>query len=92
MKKEYAKPFLALETFQLDAALAGSCGGANMVQLNHSPGRDCEDEFWQVFGAGWCTFDVVADDGSKSPYEESGAYGCYHGPNGESLDALFIYS
>lgn len=35
MKKEYIKPYLAVESFQLDAAIAGACGGANQMQLNH---------------------------------------------------------
>ena len=34
MKKEYMKPYLAVESFQLDAAIAGSCSGK--VVLGHS--------------------------------------------------------
>ena len=35
MKKEYTKPFLAVESFQLDAAIAASCSTAGKVSLNH---------------------------------------------------------
>ncbi len=34
MKKEYVKPYLALESFQLVAALAGSCSGEGQFTLN----------------------------------------------------------
>lgn len=40
MKKEYIKPYLAVESFQLDAAIAGACGSDNMMALNHSV-NDC---------------------------------------------------
>lgn len=36
MKKEYVKPYLALESFQLVAALAGSCSGEGQTQLGQS--------------------------------------------------------
>ncbi len=36
MKKEYVKPYLALESFQLVAALAGACNGAGQTPLNQS--------------------------------------------------------
>lgn len=35
MKKQYVKPYLALESFQLVAALAGACNGENQIPLNH---------------------------------------------------------
>ncbi len=34
MKKEYVKPYLALESFQLVAALAGSCTDDGYTPLN----------------------------------------------------------
>ena len=36
MKKEYVKPYLAFESFQLVAALAGGCSDAGKVPLGHS--------------------------------------------------------
>ena len=36
MKKEYVKPYLALESFQLVAALAGSCSDSGYSTLNSS--------------------------------------------------------
>lgn len=40
MKREYIKPYLAVESFQLDAAIAGACSGENMMALNHDV-NDC---------------------------------------------------
>ena len=70
MKKEYVKPYLAFESFQLVAALAGSCN----IKLNHSIhgcdsgvdgggwfGRDCGDNIFE--------YDNVTEDGV-----------CYQGP------------
>ena len=65
MKREYMKPYLAVESFQLDAAIAGSCTG-KMV-LAHSV-DDCtlvdnKGINWgnDNFGAS-CGIDIVAPD------------------------------
>lgn len=34
MKRKYVKPFLAVESFQLDAAVAGACADAGRTPLN----------------------------------------------------------
>lgn len=53
MKKEYVKPYLALESFQLVAALAGSCNEGYAKPLNQSM-DECNLEEWGefMFGAG----------------------------------------
>lgn len=35
MKRAYKKPSIAAESFQLNAAIAGSCADANKIPLNH---------------------------------------------------------
>lgn len=35
MKRAYKKPSIAVESFQLNAAIAGSCADANKIPLNH---------------------------------------------------------
>ena len=65
MKKEYIKPYLAVESFQLDAAIAGSCTG-KMI-LAHSV-NDCtlvDDKginWGDIYFGEKCGTNVVAPD------------------------------
>lgn len=72
MKKEYAKPFLAVESFQLDAALAGACTD-KYYQLNHDIESCVNDEAPFVFGDA-CDPDMV-NNPSYDPGENNGI--CY---------------
>lgn len=80
MKKTYVKPYLAVETFQLDAAIASSCSSENKVPLNY--GMDSctlEEEApgLNYFG-NLCVHDVkVEGDGNDMI--------CYHGPTPANL-------
>lgn len=67
MKKEYVKPYLALESFQLVAALAGSCTDANKAPLNHGIDSCILDDN-TLFG--------IACKESVHDFPEL----CYHGP------------
>lgn len=58
MKKEYVKPYLALESFQLVAALAGSCQHA----INHSV-YDCANGDVTAFFGSHCDLDIYKIDG-----------------------------
>ncbi len=64
MKTEYQKPYLAVESFQLNAAIAGACRDSGAVPLNHGL-NDCspaeEAPGIQLFGAA-CEIDIVNDD------------------------------
>lgn len=73
MKKEYVKPYLALESFQLVAALAGSCQNA----INHSI-DECNgnEEDLGVFFGNSCDIHAIID----GKYTEDGV--CYHGFDG----------
>ena len=74
MKKTYNKPFIMVELFQLDAALASSCS----VALHHGE-HTCNDTDKDgeagtgYFGAA-CVHDVTVPDGDGNDTI------CYHGP------------
>lgn len=78
MKKEYRKPYLMVESFQLDAAIASGCTAEyNKVPLNHD--LDTCDLQEEMPGLGYfgdaigCIHDVkVEGDGNDLI--------CYHGP------------
>lgn len=88
MKKVYTKPVLAVESFQLDVAVA-SCSGENAVVLNYSE-KSCNFAagsmiyFTEGNSAG-CNFDAV------NPNEFGDAI-CYHGYNSSIPSIMFIAS
>ena len=77
MKKEYVKPYLALESFQLVAALAGSCD----EPLNHSLEK-CNfvdedfDTFNPLFAYSACEMNIFDTDEGVC-YHEAVAGGIY---------------
>lgn len=67
MKREYAKPFLAVESFQLDAAIAGDCGGDKQKlnqEINECTMRDSQGMYdSEDFNFGMaCGINVVQED------------------------------
>lgn len=76
MKKEYVKPYLALESFQLVAALAGSCSGDGQIPLNQSiSGCNAWDDYDDpLFGSG-CQHNAEANP--KLCYQNSLDGGMY---------------
>ena len=88
MKKEYKKPIAVVESFQLDAAIAGSCKedadalGKKYEKLNYSP--DSCTFLGEFFGDGNCQTDLTGEiQGDLNDTV------CYHGP----LEGyVFIYS
>ena len=81
MKKTYTKPYIAVESFQLDAAIASSCSSSGKMPLNYNQ-NDCTS-FEEAPGLGYfgpaCAnggYDVITpglgDDGNSTV--------CYHGP------------
>jgi len=85
MKKTYVKPYLAVETFQLDAAIASSCSsqgkldlGYTMDTCNLDDGRGTHRPSFGYFGKS-CRSDVeVVGDGNDLI--------CYHGPISQATD------
>jgi hypothetical protein len=86
MKKDYKKPYLLIESFQLNAAVAGSCAASGGIAINygenkcgfieHSEGR------YEFFNYNNCEVDLT---GPEDGYDTI----CYHGP---TLGLLFIAS
>lgn len=72
MKKKYIKPYLVVESFQLDAAIAASCSSQGFIPINYGE-NTCtfEGEFFNVFN---CQTDLTGPDGDGNDTL------CYHGP------------
>lgn len=90
MKKTYVKPYLAVETFQLDAAIASSCSSEGRTPLNY--GVDSCTSFEEAPGLGYfgaaCAkggLDVTISGG-----DDNDGF-CYHGPIVD-VGALFMNS
>ena len=86
MKKEYRKPYLAVESFQLDAAVASGCG--NAITVNQSI-ESCAASEGYLFGPGCESkggVNVVSDNyyntnystGNPAGINEAGSDACYH--------------
>lgn len=67
MKKKYSAPVIEIESFQLDAAIAASCG----AKLNHSANTCTYGESGYFTGA--CAIDIESTGGIYDGI-------CYHGP------------
>ena len=85
MKREYKKPYLLVESFQLDAAIAASCSSEKKMPLNYGMDTCTLEE--ELPGLGYfgnlCIHDIKVDgDGND--------YICYHGPI--PADAMFMNS
>jgi hypothetical protein len=83
MKKDYKKPYLLVESFQLDAAIAASCSSEKKMPLHY--GLDSCTLLEEMPGLGYfgnlCRHDVKVDGDD---------YICYHGPI--PADAMFMNS
>ena len=72
MKKTYTKPYIAVEIFQLDAAIAASCSSQGKESLGHAV--DTCDHDSGYFGNA-CDHDMTDFEGG----DENDRI-CYHGP------------
>ena len=83
MKKTYVKPYLAVETFQLDAAIASSCSSAGRIPLGFYQ-ETCADEGGAGYFGDACGKDPNGTD-VTAPGADSNDRICYHGP----IDGVF---
>lgn len=64
MKRKYMKPYLAVESFQLNAAIAGACSGK--IALNHQKDtctlNDEPNDYGDYIFGKACDFDIVSPD------------------------------
>ena len=73
MKREYKKPVLAVESFQLDAAIAASCSSQHYIPIHYGE-DDCVFEGGQFFNYNNCQVDLTGSGGDGNDTT------CYHGP------------
>lgn len=89
MKKAYTKPYIAVESFQLDAAIASACSTTGATPIHYGESSCGYDEissgYWEYFNLNNCEVDLTGpgDDGSDTI--------CYHGPM-LSFNQMFIAS
>lgn len=76
MKKPYRKPYLGVESFQLNAAVAAACSTDQRIPINHGPSSCAfpSKDNAQFFSLSNCKIDVT--DGSQDGNNTV----CYHGP------------
>ena len=79
MKREYRKPYLAMESFQLNAAIAASCSSEGKQPINYGVdtcilGDDPGEQPIEYLGNA-CELDIVGDVGG-----DSNDTVCYQGP------------
>ncbi len=72
--KKYTKPYILVESFQLDAAIAGPCAeknGGNGIAINHGLNNcklvDAAGDI--IFGAACVGGDIVDDDNEGACYQ-----------------------
>ena len=87
MKKAYSKPLIAVESFQLNAAIAASCSKDGKLAINYARNTctDVEEGGPGYFGT------ACADIGLTdivNPGGDANDEFCYHGPVGD----LFLQS
>ena len=81
MKKTYSKPYIAVESFQLDAAIASSCSGTGKMPLHF--GQNSCTSFEEAPGLGYFGSACAANGGydviNPDTDDNNGNF-CYHGP------------
>ena len=78
MKKTYSKPYIAVESFQLDAAIAASCSSSGLIPLGFYQ-ETCADEEGPGYFGDACGRDPNGTD-VTAPGADSNDRICYHGP------------
>ena len=92
MKKEYSKPYLLVESFQLDAAIAASCSASGAEAINYSLNTCTAME--EAPGLGYFGQACAANGGDDvaTLVGSDGNDGfCYHGPIAD-LATMFMNS
>ncbi len=72
MKKQYFRPYLVIESFQVSAAIAGACSGDDIIALNQDISA-CGDRWMNETGSAYFSSSCAIDLGA-------GDENCYHGP------------
>ena len=91
MKKEYSKPYMVVESFQLNAAIAASCSSEEKTPLNFYQ-NNCtleEEAPGLVYFGAACAGNGV--DVTNPDFVDDNGTLCYHGPI-HSPNDLFMCS
>lgn len=72
MKKEYTKPCVEIEVYQLDAAIATTCGNKINLGPEH-PGYETCDEYKDGFGG---STEWTLRSGGNTPFYQNGDAHC----------------
>lgn len=75
MKKAYTKPLIAMESFQLNAAIAASCSSEGGIAINYGE-NTCTLEA-EMPGLGF--FGIACEINVVSPGSDDNDGFCYHG-------------
>lgn len=73
MKRTYTKPLIAMESFQLNAAIAASCSSEDGIAIHYGE-NTCTYDDGQFFNYNNCQFDLTGPEGDGNDTD------CYHGP------------
>ena len=65
MKREYQKPYLAMESFQLNAAIAASCSSEGKTPINYGV-DSCGNGYFGVYFGSSCEVDVTNPGGDEN--------------------------
>lgn len=79
MKRKYVKPYLIMESFQLNAAVAASCSSENKKPIHYGEnscivGDDSDEQAIEYLGNA-CELDIIGEVGG-----DNNDTLCYHGP------------
>lgn len=88
MKRKYIKPVLAVESFQINAAIAGSCSTGTPIghyEEGCGYGTSSEGNMFRFFNENTCDIDLTGDGGDDNDTP------CYHGPINTS-GLIFVWS
>lgn len=77
MKKEYSKPYIVMESFQLNAAIATTCTSSGKYPLNHTQDT-CIDDGDKAGEPGIGYFGPACPDNVLNPGGEQDDAFCYH--------------
>jgi len=72
-KKKYTKPYIVMESFQLNAAIAASCSSQNFIPINYGE-NTCTFDNGEFFNYNNCQIDLTGPGGDGNDTL------CYHGP------------
>ena len=91
MKKTYTKPYIAVESFQLDAAIASSCTGSGKQALGYTINNcNLDDDKGTTAFQGLHYFGDICQHDVRKEYDANDLI-CYHGP-GISAVSTFMNS